>query len=470
MSWSGWTHRIFCRDSRGSLPVMLAVLLVPMTLMAGGAIDLVRHESTRVELQDALDRGVLAAASLNQTENAETLVRSYLSIVPGGAGAQLTVSDQKTLNTRAVNATAVIQYQPAFLRLAGIRAMTIAATSAAQQARTNIELSMVLDISGSMYDNGGMNQLKPAAKDFLDVVLKDDLRDVTSVSLVPFAGEVNLGYGAFNYISGYLPADPSAAAQAAAASSGTCAPSAASSYKRRHCYSSCFEMQATDFAAGMPNFALRDQVPHFSVYNMTATGKKPWWCPVDAAAVTYVSNDLTYLKSRIDALDPYDGTGTAYGMKWGELLLNPAMRPTIAGLGNKSIAAIPSQFRNRPADFSDKNTMKILVLMTDGKIGLQPRPVDPATNAVTDKNVTGSASRTVYTETQAAGFYKTVCDYAKTEGITIFTIAFKVDAATAKTIAECASDPSYAYKVDGLDMASAFQSIATSMQKIRLVQ
>jgi hypothetical protein len=329
---------------------------------------------------------------------------------------------------------------------------------------------MVLDISGSMYDNGGINQLKPAAKSFLDIVLKDDLRPVTSVNIIPFAGTVNLGYEAFNAISGFV-LDPSMP-PGQAKKGDVCTHAPNSPYtKRHHCYSSCFEMSASDFQQGIPDFRKLEQVPHFSVYNISATGKKPWWCPVDAAGVTYMSNDLDLLKKKIDALDPYDGTGTAYGMKWAELLLNPGMRTKIAAVAAAGAAAIPAGMANRPAEFDDDSTQKFIVLMTDGQIGFQPRPKAPSDLYVnTKQNITGNISQTVYSEGDSAGFYKKVCDYSKKQGIVIFTIAFKVNAAVAKTIAECATDASFAYKVDGLDMASAFQSIATSMQKIRLVQ
>ncbi|MFE1601442.1 pilus assembly protein TadG-related protein [Methylobacterium sp. ID0610] len=470
-SWAAQIRRVLA-DREGNLAILTAFLMVPMVLVVGGAMDLVVYERARLALQDALDRGTLAAASLSQTKEPQALVKSYVDAVPAIKGAQVSVSDDHKPNLRKVTAQATIRQTTAFLKLAGIGTLVVTAASTAQEKRSNIEVSVVLDISGSMYDNGGLAQLKPAAKSFLDVVLKDDLRATTSVSIIPFAGAVNLGFGVFNLLSGYVPslgekdAGPNA--------NGQCDPSVLSLYARRHCYSSCFEMVDADFKAGTPLFPKRDQVPHFSVYNISAKGKLPWWCPTDSAAVSYLTNDITYLKQRIDALAPYDGTGTAYGMKWAELLLNPAMRPTVATIGNTGLAPIPAEFRNRPADFGSADTLKFIVLMTDGQIGFQPRPVgslsgNTGTAEVTDKNVTGSNSKTVYTEAQSAAFYKQVCDYAKAEGITIFTVAFKVDAAVAKSIAACASDQSYALKVDGLDMSTAFQFIATSMQKIRLV-
>lgn len=442
----------FARSRTGNLPLMMALLLVPMTVAAGGAVDFIQHEKLRTELQDALDRGVLAAAALSQTQTAQQTVTNYLASAIPGRNVALQVTEDRTINSRKVTATASLSYNTAFLQLAGLSTLTVPASAAAQETRQKVELSLVLDISGSMYDNGGMVQLKPAAKSFVDTILKAEVRPVTSVSIIPFAGQVNLGQGVFDYLA----AGSSAAGQ--------------SSYVRRHTYSSCFEMLGTDFGAGVPDFPTRDQVPHFTYYNYNAKGKKPWWCPTDDASVAYLSNDPVYLKGRIDALEPFDGTGTAYGMKWATLLLDPAMRPAISGIAAKKLAPIPAEFVGRPAAFGDIETLKFIVLMTDGQIGFQPRPASLATNAVTNKNISASADHREIFAGQVSNQYKQICDYAKSKGVTVFTIAFKIsDNNVAKNLAACASNASYAYRVDGLDITNAFQSIATAIQKIKLI-
>lgn len=429
--------------------MMVAFLMLPMAVAAGGALDLVAQERARVRLQDTLDRSVLAAAALEQTQDSKALVASYLKNIPDIATATLSVNDQKALAFRKVTATVSMPYETVFLRVAGIDTLKVFAKSTAQEARQNIELSMVLDISGSMLDNGGMTQLIPAAKSFLDVIMgSESSRKVTSVSIVPFAGGVNLGKKPFDYLVGL----------------------GLSAYKRRHDKSSCFELLGTDFSAGTPVWGIADQFPHFSINNIGVSGKQPWWCPTDDAAVTYLTNDLTVLKARISALKPYDGTGTAYGMKFGELLLNPSMAGTIKSMAEAGVISIPNDFKGRPSAFKDGQTLKFIVLMTDGQIGPQPRPKSLLTNEVTDKNIPSADRRTLFNETQSADFYKKVCTYAKAQGIVIFTIAFKVDAKVAANIATCATDPSYAYKVDGLDMAAAFQSVATTIKKIRITE
>ncbi|WP_062012209.1 TadE/TadG family type IV pilus assembly protein [Aureimonas sp. AU4] len=461
----------FRRDRRASIPIIAAFLLPVLVLISGGAVDLVVHERGRVALQDALDRGVLAAASLNQTEDPTEVVRSFLKSVPNGDAASLSVSEVKTLTMRQVTASASIDYSTSFLKLANIENLAINASSTAEERRSNVELSLVLDISGSMQDNGGMTQLRPAAKSFLDVVLKEDSRPTTSVNIIPFAGQVNVGKDVFEYIT-------------SAAYNGRILPY----WRKEHDQSWCVEMTKGDFSSGTPVFYDRDQTPHFSYYNISAAPKQPWWCPT-GPTITYMTNDLVTLKAKMDALQPYDGTGTAYGMKWAELLLNPSMRATIQSIRTKGYAPIPSAFSARPSAFDDKETLKFIVLMTDGQIGFQPRPTDanvtPDRWEVTTRNISGNDANkkpyatttndyknrfNAFTDTEATGFYKTVCDYTKLEKIKIFTIAFKVSNDVAANIAKCASDPTYAYKVDGLDMSAAFQSIAAQMQQLRITR
>jgi Flp pilus assembly protein TadG len=451
------------------VPILVAALTIPMLLLVGGAVDFGMHEHGRIALQDALDRGVLAAASLKQTEDPTAVVKSYLKSVPNADRIELDVKETRSLNARKVTATANLPYQTAFLGLANTPILNVAAKSTAEDQRKSFEISMVLDISGSMQDNGGIQQLRPAAKDFVDTVLNKDTKDTTSINLVPFAGQVNVGEKAFKYLVSpeytkrLLPI-----------------------YFMRHEKSYCFDLMPADFGAVLPSFVDREQTPHFSYNNIASKTKRPWWCP-DRATITYMSNDAAKLKAGIDAFDPYDGTGTAYGMKWGELLLNPSMRPALNALAAKGIASIPASFSNRPVAFDDPDTLKFIVLMTDGEIGEQRRAkveaydkdksnplrityLRESKNLRDDKGLTYNTPAPAYTSPQASAQYQQVCKYAKAQGITIFTIAFKVKADIAATIAQCASKPAYAYKVDGLDMGKAFASIAATMQKIRITE
>jgi len=58
----------FKRDERGAFSVFIIGIFTTMILVAGAAIDFVRFEAVRSSIQYNLDRAVLAAASMRQTQ------------------------------------------------------------------------------------------------------------------------------------------------------------------------------------------------------------------------------------------------------------------------------------------------------------------------------------------------------------------------------------------------------------------
>jgi hypothetical protein len=63
-----------------------------------------------------------------------------------------------------------------------------------------------------------------------------------------------------------------------------------------------------------------------------------------------------------------------------------------------------------------------------------------------------------------------ICTAAKDQGIIIFTIGFEVTNDSADVLESCASSPSHFYRVQGLEITTAFQSIANAIGKLRLTQ
>lgn len=431
----------FLRDSKGNVAVVVAFLILPMLVLAGGATDMARAESHRVQLQDGIDRAVLAAASLTQTVTVERTVRDYLKSLDFLDEVELTFDYDLSINARDVKVTASYDMPAGFLPLIGIATLPIRVSAAALEQRSNLEISLVLDLSGSMrFDNPTrLSMLRPAAKDFVDTLLTPDSAPTTTISIVPYAGSVNPGATAYGILN--IP--------------------------RRHTYSSCVEFIGADFTTAHIPFAQRGQVPHFSNghtnQNDPALG---WsWCPQEISAITYLSNNATLLKKRIDSLKMFDGTGTAIGTNWGLLLLDPVMRPFIGRMA--AAGQLGNEFASRPAAFDDSETLKIMVLMTDGDISDQYRPrVYDYPRKKEQDNVTQS-NRSFNRDR----LYD-VCNRAKDNGVIVFTIGFRiaVDSSALTEMRNCASSPSHFYDVQSMDIASAFRSIATAIQKVKLTQ
>ena len=55
--------RDFLADRGGNVAIISAFAIIPLLAIAGGATDIARHEAYRVQLQDGVDRAVLASAA-----------------------------------------------------------------------------------------------------------------------------------------------------------------------------------------------------------------------------------------------------------------------------------------------------------------------------------------------------------------------------------------------------------------------
>jgi Flp pilus assembly protein TadG len=435
------------RSDRGNVAMIFAITLVPLILAGGAGVDLARYEAIRVEMQDGLDRGVLAAASLSQKQKTADVLKSYMNNLSYGKDVVIDFSEATALNSRKISATASYSIGTAFMHLAGVKTLTINTASSAEEAKQNIELSLMLDMSGSMVGSKIKN-LKVASQQFIDQILTDDTKDYTTISVVPYAGHVNVGAAVFDKLNGK---------RLTAQSQPTNDPT----YKN-----SCFELDSSSYGSDtIPAFKDRSNLPIFTHWNYKTTDKEKrwWWCPGEEDAITYFSNDATYLKARLGSLQLYDGTGTQNAVQWGYMLLNPASSAIVqAAIASGQMS---SKFSNRPTKFGDADTMKVLVLMTDGAITQQFRPNDYSRSPdLSPSNYTVSGNTATY--------LNNICTTAKAKGITIFTIGFELggDTAAINGMKNCATSSAHFYQASGSGIGDAFKSISTSIRKLRLTQ
>jgi hypothetical protein len=128
----------------------------------------------------------------------------------------------------------------------------------------------------------------------------------------------------------------------------------------------------------------------------------------DHLTVMRLTTDFAAVDSQLDAMVPYAWTHIALGAEFGFHLLSPNA-PFADG-----------------APYSDTNTEKIMVLLTDGE------QTEPA-----------FGPGTVRTVAQGQTNLTAICDNAKAKGITIITIAYNIDdTATVDRLRNCTTDPS----------------------------
>ena len=181
----------FRPDEAGGMTIFALIMFLLMIMMGGMAVDLMRYEDTRVTLQQTLDRAVLAAAALIQELTPETVVADYFE--KAGLASQLdrvTVTQSET--SRPVKAKGRANLNPFCMHIIGIHELPARTVSNAEQSVDNLEISLVLDVSGSM---GGdkLVRLKAAAAEFVTTMLQNDPFGRVSISVVPYNAQVSLG-------------------------------------------------------------------------------------------------------------------------------------------------------------------------------------------------------------------------------------------------------------------------------------
>ncbi len=351
----------FGRDQSGVATIFACFMIVLMVLVGGIAVDLMHNEMERTKIQATMDRAVLAAANLNQELDPEAVVRDYFDTVD--LAEYLTgVTVDQGLNYRNVHATGHVQTPTRFMHHLGVDTLPAWTSATAEQAAPNIEISLVLDISGSMRDSERMDELRPAAAAFLNIVLHDDYIDDTSINLIPYAGQTNVGPFMFGRLGGARYADIPLATKDGGTAAG-----------RYPNVSSCLELNASDFGyVGLPNAGSYAQVPHFMNWDIAANVMDWGWCPQDDTTIRYASNDRQGLINAVNNIRMHDGTGTHYAMKYALALLDPSSRPHFDAM--YAAGLIPAEFAGRPAEYDDPAARKFIVLMTDGQITEQVRP------------------------------------------------------------------------------------------------
>jgi Flp pilus assembly protein TadG len=346
----------FARREDGAVAYFSLVIFFIMFLIGGMAVDLMRYEHTRVTLQQTMDRSVLAGASLQQTLSPSAVVSDYFA--KAGLSAYLDTSSitvTQTLNSRNVKAKASAVSYNIFMDMLGVTELVAPAAAAAEQRRTNVEVVLVLDISGSMGDVSGTTTkiaaLKTAAKSFVDTVLANDTENRISIAIVPYNAQVNM--------SASLRAKYNA------------------TYNHGVTNINCLEVPSSTYSSlnlsrtlATPMYSHADNTSgttrNTSFQAVSKNGIAAQQCdPKTEPQIMLPSNDKNALKAKVDGLIAEGNTSIMLGMRWGVALLDPGARTMF----NEFIGSgeISSNFTGRPFDYTDPDKMKVIILMTDGE-------------------------------------------------------------------------------------------------------
>jgi len=228
------TGRLFARGLRreksGNVAMMFALLVIPLTGAIGLAIDMGRVYHVAMHTQGALDAAALAAGRVAQVEKKDMLnkasnsasafydqakptdvLQTSIAFAPNTQQTEFTVTATSWVKTPFLAVLDLFGHNapesdapPACT--SSFSCTKVVSTATAQiclncsdvgggnaDDGTNLEISMMLDVTGSM-DGDKIDDLKIAAKDLIDIVVWGDQSKYTSrVALVPFAPAVNVG-------------------------------------------------------------------------------------------------------------------------------------------------------------------------------------------------------------------------------------------------------------------------------------
>lgn len=342
----------FRKNEDGGILLLSLLLFFGMTIFGGIAVDLANYERTRTAIQSHLDNAVLAAASLSQDLDPEQVVRSYLT--SAGFDSSLVNVDTSTeeiggiLVGRTVEASLVGGLDTFFFHFFDMDSLGIAVVAQATERVEDIEISLVLDVSGSMdwttsSGDGGrkIELLKQAASSFVESVLSEAEEDRVSISIIPYSTKVNAGSGLLSQYS----------------------------VTQEHEYSNCVDFDASDYRdlSISPSMELQ-RTGHFQFqgWSLANQSKGEWVCRIDPGfEITPLSNSISDLKAHIARLSPEGSTSIDMGAKWGLALLDPSAQRPISGL--ISTGNVDPAFSGRPHPHGADNNLKVLVIMTDGK-------------------------------------------------------------------------------------------------------
>lgn len=337
----------FRREEDGSV-VFLSVIMFLIILMVGGiGVDVMLAEMRRTQLQDTLDRAVLAAASLEQDLDPESVVEDYFDKTALSEHLK-DIQVEEGLGYRTVTATADTTVATQFMHLSGVSSLSMNAASGAEERIGGVEISMVLDVSGSMNSNSRLPNLKIAAKDFVDTLTTTTEDGKLSVSIVPYATQVSAPEDFIQHFN----------------------------LTNEHSYSNCVNFAASDFdSTSIDPTAQLTRTMHFDPwYTFDGRDNDPMelvQSPVCVEAddnsreMLVMQKDATTLKNFIDAMWGGGNTSIDVGMKWGTALLDASLQPVIDNMITDG--QVSADFDGRPYAYDNSQTLKVIVLMTDGQ-------------------------------------------------------------------------------------------------------
>ncbi|WP_170116454.1 TadE/TadG family type IV pilus assembly protein [Devosia submarina] len=189
----------FRRDEGGAFAVIFGVMAIVLVALSGAVVDYVALQQARSRAQIALDAAVLALQpEINERGVTEESLRQRAEaiVIDRIGDSRIAAKVDRSsidLETGRLFFSGEFTMPTMFVSLVGVNELKSAFSAEAIQGSVNLEVSLSLDVTGSM---GGsrIRDLKVAAKDLVDVILQNNRGEISAkIALVPYSQAVNGG-------------------------------------------------------------------------------------------------------------------------------------------------------------------------------------------------------------------------------------------------------------------------------------
>jgi Flp pilus assembly protein TadG len=450
-----WRSFACCR--RGNIAIISALALVPLVAIVGGSVDLIRMTAVSSKMRAALEAGALAGASMLRDDDKiakaklDAAVKDYVrSNLPSGAPwNEIRLTVKRPAGGTEVIVDGSVGLNNFFLGVINMTTSTISETAAADVGGVGaLEVSLVLDISSSMAYGNRIGALRPATTNLINEIFARYGSTSTSVNLIPFGGSVNVGSTLFTKYAvddGDADAlDPGPELYRTDANGNTVNNQKFKfSDQTNGTGGNCIEIADNEFLDGKLAENQAGALPYFYLFENNP------YCPSDKTAAIFNESDKKTLLDRIDEMELSDGTGMEIGMFWALKAMSPSMKGELGG-----------DYKDRPSAWGVSS--KFLIMMGDGNISWQHRPVDYTDSYInwSGKGTPEETNHQVLYEYDAAKYYYlSMCDILKTHGVTIFTVGYDVTSGAKSLLQSCASSSDHYLDATSTNIDVKFQEI-----------
>ena len=419
-------RRTYARDERGNIAILLAFMMIPIMMAAALALDGLRALNAATTTSGALDAAALAGAramadgSLTDAEVKDVVTRYFEANAHGdskvsySSHGSLDVSTNR--NTGEVTVAIDTTVPTTLAKVVNFDQFTFRREATALAGVGEIEVGLMLDVTGSMNRGGKLDALKRATTDLVDIIIPDGANaDRVRVGFAPYSASVNAGRFAAR-VSGNESRDGCVVSREGGQIDSDSAPQRGSFFR----------------SIEQANATIRS--------DSGRRGYDFYSCP-DAEVLPLTSNKAE-LRSTISRYRARGRTAGHLGAAWAWYLVSPEWNSVWGAGGAKP--------------HGTKDLIKALVLMTDGEFN--------AAYAGSDRRPD--------TDNESFRRAGNLCDNAKDDGIVVFSVAFDLRERSAReALEDCATSSDFFYLAENEEeLRQAYRDIAIKLTNLRLSQ